>query len=91
MVRHRLAGTTAGCLLFLAGLAHGEPVADQQPPAGQTPAGEVWGDPEEAEEPEPGWTWFGMGYERRNRDSAVDPSAAPDGSDGMPGKGQKGK
>ena len=44
------------------------------------PAAEVWGDPEENEESESVWTWFGMGYELRNlRNSS--PSIAPDITD----------
>lgn len=91
MVRHRLAGITAGCLLSLAGFVHGEPVADHPSSDGRAPAPEVWGDPEETEEAQPGWTWFGMGYERRNRDSAATPLSGPGEVDGAPGKGQNGK
>lgn len=89
MVRRRLALTTAGCLLFLAGVAHGEPVADQ-PDVSALPADEVWGDPEATEASEPGWTWFGMGYERRNYErieGAVEPLATPDKIRGSNGNG----
>ena len=41
------------------------------------PATEVWGDPEENEEQESVWTWFGMGYELRNLRSSSK-SVAPD-------------
>lgn len=52
-----------GAALLLANNStHAGPEAEQ-PPAAKP----VWGDPEEDEEPDEGWTWFGMGYEDRNR------------------------
>jgi hypothetical protein len=56
-------------MLFLAGAARAEPAGMPSVPAGAGASGadgEVWGDPEQHEEPQPGWTWFGMGYERRS-------------------------
>ena len=94
MVRHRLALTTTCCLLSLAGVAQGEPLADQPGASPHPPAAEVWGDPEAAEAPQPGWTWFGMGYERRNRERnerIAEPLAAPDKMTGSSGNGRSGK
>lgn len=91
MIRHRLLGIAAGCLLFLAGPVFAEPVADTYVPSTPAERGEVWGDPEESEEPAGGWTWFGMGYERRNRDTdsqVVTPSDKTDDSNGNGGKGK---
>lgn len=88
MVRCRRVLTTAGCLLLLAGIAYGEPVADQSAASAPQPADEIWGDSEAAEESEPGWTWFGMGYERRNRgrtEHTAKPFATPDDSSGSGG------
>ena len=54
----------ASVLLGFSGLAHAAPESDDE----HAPQ-EVWGDPEDQEEAEDasGWTWFGMGYERRSR------------------------
>jgi len=54
----------ASVLLCCSGLAHAAPESDDE----RVPQ-EVWGDPEDQEEAEDasGWTWFGMGYERRSR------------------------
>jgi hypothetical protein len=54
----------ASVLLCCSGLAHAAPESDDE----RAPQ-EVWGDPEDQEEAEDGsgWTWFGMGYERRSR------------------------
>ncbi len=92
MVRHRLAGLTAGCLLSLAGLVQGEPVADQPAAPDRAAAGEVWGDPEEAEGAgAPGWTWFGMGYERRNRDRMPNTMPTPEKGGAAAGNGRSGR
>ena len=94
MIRHRLALTTAGCLLFLAGIAHGGPAADESAVPAPSPADEVWGDPEAAEASESGWTWFGMGYERRNRERierTTGSAIVPDDSGRPSGKERSGK
>lgn len=95
MMRHRLALTTAGCLLSLAGIAQGGPGADQSAASPPPPAEEVWGDPEADAEAAPGWTWFGMGYERRNRERAdrtVEPrSTTTDDVGGSNGNRRNGK
>lgn len=49
-------------LLGAGNSAYAGPDAEQRPAANP-----VWGDPEEDGEPHEGWTWFGMGYENRNR------------------------
>lgn len=89
MGRHRLALTIAACLLLPAGIAQGGPMADQSAAFPPSPADEVWGDPEAEAESTPGWTWFGMGYERRKRERAertVEPrSTTTDGVSGSNG------
>ena len=54
-------------MLSLSGLVLSEPVAEKDAPVVQSERGpaEVWGDPEVNEQADSGWTWFGMGYERR--------------------------
>lgn len=91
MVRHRLAFTTAGLLLFLAGIAHGEPVADESSKPPEPPSSQAWGDPETEGEQEPGWTWFGMGYERRNRERTSEPMDTSDDTEGSKVNGHSGK
>lgn len=67
-MRHQtLVAMVAGGSVALAGPVYGETTPDPAEPVGDTRAEEVWGDPEEGEATSPGWTWFGMGYERRNR------------------------
>ena len=51
---------------------------------------QVWGDPEEREEAEQGWTWFGMGYESRSRAESR-PQAQAAGSKGEAGSGLQGR
>lgn len=66
MVRQGLSALFAVGLLCLSGLAFAEPAADRD--RTDTGAGtDVWGDPEDNEDADSGWTWFGMGYERRAR------------------------
>jgi len=55
----------AGGLFCLSGSLLAEPEMDRARAGAQ-----LWGDPEENEEREDGWTWFGMGYENRTRSSA---------------------
>ena len=69
-------------LTFQVNAARGESAensvnADQNNNKQNAPAAEVWGDPEENEEQESVWTWFGMGYELRNLRSSSK-SVAPD-------------
>lgn len=71
MMNHRLECLMVGGLLCLTGTVVSEPLPDQHPQADGAGPGEVWGDPEENSEPQPGWTWFGMGYERRAQQSGV--------------------
>lgn len=63
----RFAGILVGGLLCLAGPALSEPVADRDTRTLEGEVPEVWGDSEDSEKAERGWTWFGMGYERRSR------------------------
>ena len=64
VLSHRYLVLFAGGLLCLSGSLFAEP----QPPPEVAPGGadnQVWGDPEDGEETDQGWTWFGMGYEQR--------------------------
>ena len=76
------AGLFAACVS-----AHAGPETETPPASNQ-----VWGDPEDEEEAEDRWTWFGMGYEHRNRvwDQIADPlSDIEDGT--ADGKGKRGR
>ena len=42
-----------------------EPTTSPDMPQDGPETPESWGDPEEGEAPDRGWTWFGMGYEKR--------------------------
>lgn len=77
MVRLRLAGTLVGGLLFLTGSVWAEPAADPAAPETKDDNVGVWGDPEADQSAEPGWTWFGMGYERRMRGLGTEVGDAP--------------
>ncbi len=68
MVRHGLLALFVLGLLCQSGLGFAEPSAGLDRTDAATDAGtDVWGDPEDDEEADRGWTWFGMGYERRMR------------------------
>ena len=73
----------ASVLLGWSGLAHAAPEPDDE-----RALREVWGDPEDQEEVEDasGWTWFGMGYERRSR-QRLESSDQLQNSDHEPGEG----
>ena len=93
MVRHGLLALFVLGLLCLSGLGFAEPSAGLDRTDAATDAGtDVWGDPEDNEEADRGWTWFGMGYENRRRSSGqrADPSsdATNDHKNGQ-GKGSK--
>lgn len=68
MISRRPLIETAGSLLFLASIAHSGPVEDPSTAPASLPNEAAWGDPEAVETSDAGWTWFGMGYERRNRE-----------------------
>jgi len=74
MKSYRLMFMLAGGLLFQASTSMAEPAtkagfqAHKKPSVmQQQPAGDIWGDPGENDENESVWTWFGMGYEMRNK------------------------
>ena len=86
---HRLSALVGGVLVcfsgaLFAGPETGRPQAD----------GQVWGDPEEREEAEEGWTWFGMGYESRGRAESRSQAQAADrqgkAGGGLQGRGGRG-
>lgn len=47
----------------------------------------VWGDPEDTQVVPADWTWFGMGYERRNQAGSAGPADTPDGTGRSRGPG----
>jgi len=65
----------SGGLLCLSGSVLSEPAANQEATARNGGGGDVWGDPEEREQANRSWTWFGMGYEQRTRASSSGPVA----------------
>ena len=79
------------CLTSAAGA---EPPAEGGGPAADPPRPQTWGDAERDQTRASGWTWFGMGYERRNRERTertADPLTAPDEITGSNGKGRSSK
>lgn len=89
-MRHRFGGLLAAVLLGLMGPVLSEPVPERDVPAVDEDAVGVWGDPEDSEQRDAGWTWFGMGYERRA--GAAGAGAPHDGHDNVqaPGGGAGG-
>lgn len=83
----RISAVVACVLLGCGGMAHSTPETDDE----HAPQ-EVWGDPEEHDEAEDasGWTWFGMGYERRSRQRLESPGRLQD-SVHEPGNGAGGR
>jgi hypothetical protein len=78
VVRHGFLALLAIGLLCLSGLGFAEPPAgsdridvgaDADAGTGTDGGTDAWGDPEDNEEIDRGWTWFGMGYENRRRAS----------------------
>lgn len=71
MKNHRLIGLLLGGLLLQANLLMAESVQNFPVDPGMAASGaQAWGDPEQNEEKESVWTWFGMGYEMRNQGAA---------------------
>jgi len=58
----------------LSGTIAAEPSATGDAPPGESVPSDGWGDPYEEDVTDRGWSWFGMGYERR----AQPPGAAMD-------------
>ena len=52
-------------LLGSANVTAAEPTPSSDMPQDRPETPESWGDPEDGEAPDRGWTWFGMGYEKR--------------------------
>jgi len=87
MLSRRCVVLFAGGLLCLNGALFAEPEAERERVSKQ-----VWGDPEDNEEAEQGWTWFGMGYENRARASGQPADRRGDAAKGHgtgQGKGKK--
>lgn len=82
-----LATMLFGGLLCPIAAISAEPLADTNPPAAE-PA-KSWGDPEDSEPGERGWTWFGMGYESRTN-NAADATSAESGVAGRRTHGPRG-
>jgi len=90
VVRHGFLTLLAGGLLCLSGLAFAGPAADRD--RTDADAGtNAWGDPEDNEQADPGWTWFGMGYERRRRSSGAATVGGPENTNVPNGINQRGK
>ena len=90
MSRQRLIIMLLSGLLLQANPLMAESVSDNlNSDNSDIPATQSWGEPDQNEESESVWTWFGMGYELRNRgavtSSTQDASAV--GGD-APGKGR---
>lgn len=51
-------------------------------------ATQSWGEPEQNEESESVWTWFGMGYELRNRGAVTSNSQQSGAADGVDASGK---
>lgn len=54
-------------LFGLSATGWAEPEVERERPVDEVSDQGVWGDPEEFESTDKGWTWFGMGYEQRMR------------------------
>lgn len=81
----RLSALLGGVLVCFSGALLAGPETERPQTDGQ-----VWGDPEEREEAEEGWTWFGMGYESRSRAEARSQAQAA-GRQGEAGDGSQGR
>jgi len=55
------------------------------------PATQSWGGSDENEKSESVWTWFGMGYELRNRGAVTSSSQEPGAADSVDGTSGKGR
>ncbi len=75
------------CLIGSTGATATEPFMRSEMPQDSLEAPETWGDPDEDEESERGWTWFGMGYEQRMRETG----AAANNAGGNISGGQSGQ
>jgi hypothetical protein len=69
----------------------GQPAQAETGALSSTQNPQVWGDPEESEENESVWTWFGMGYEMRNQGSSQSADSPADVVTGGKGKQQHGR
>ena len=90
MKHYRLSFMLLSGVLLMAGPLMAESVQDNlNVDSNDGPATQSWGTPDQSEDSESVWTWFGMGYELRNRgavtSSTQDASAV--GGD-APGKGR---
>ncbi|MCB1925395.1 MAG: hypothetical protein KDJ27_16905 [Gammaproteobacteria bacterium] len=88
--RYRTLVLTCGLCVTSACLA----AAPAPPPDdGLNEPSDVWGDPGASPDDETGWTWFGMGYERRMRGNqdAAPADAAETKLPGGDGGGKSGK
>lgn len=88
MIRHGFVLAFIGAVLGLSPAAYAEPVANPDAVPVDAERAEVWGDPEENQQPASGWTWFGMGYESRVSASGSDHSRESVRSNGQGGGAQ---
>ena len=91
MKHYRLSFMLLGGLLLLADPLMAESVQDNlNADSNDGLAAPSWGTPDQNEASESVWTWFGMGYELRNRGavtSSTQDASAVGGGD-VPGKGR---
>ena len=79
---HRLVLMLLSGLLLLANPLMAESVSDNlNENMNEAPAAQGWGEPEQNGDSESVWTWFGMGYELRNRGAVTSSSQQSTGAD----------
>ena len=62
-----------------------EPIVPPDTPRAGPATPEPWGDPEEDDASDRGWTWFGMGYEQRMQATGAATDSGGTGSGGPTG------
>lgn len=73
-------------LVGSSGAVAAEPIVPSDMPQARPETPEPWGDPDEDEASDRGWTWFGMGYEKRMRATGAAAERGGNGSGGPPGQ-----
>jgi len=92
MKGHRLVLMLLSGLLLLANPLMAESVSDNlNENMNEAPAAQGWGEPEQNADSESVWTWFGMGYELRNRGAVTSSSQQSDGVDSADSSTGKGR
>ncbi len=73
-------------LIGSTGALAAEPIASSNMHQDRQETRESWGDPEQDEGTDRGWTWFGMGYEKRMQSTGAAAEASGIGSGGQAGQ-----